>query len=88
MRPYPIKSVIGLLIYTFDFIAMGIFASLPIYMNTTNYAEAAGRIHIYIIIATCVISWLIIIIMMVITLYKQYQKYKINQNTPEVHIYI
>ena len=88
MRPYSMKTILGLLIYTFDFIAMGIFASLPIYMSTTNYAEAAGRIHIYIIVSTCGLAWLIIIIIMGISLYKQYQKYKINQNSPEVHIVI
>ena len=88
MRPYSMKTVIGLLIYTFDFIAMGIFASLPVYMNATSYSEQIGRIHIYIIVATCGISWIIIIIMMLIRLCMHYKKDKTNQKSLEVYIYI
>ena len=84
MKPYSMKTVLGLLIYTFDFIAMIIFASLPMYMNITTYSEQAGRIHIYIIIATCGISWIIIVVIMVLRLCLLYKNYKIAQNTPEV----
>ena len=88
MKPYSMKTVLGLLSYSFDFIAMAIFASLPIYMNITNYSEQAGRIHIYIIVATCGISWIIIIVMLILGWCLQYKNYKIAQDTPEVNIYI
>ena len=76
MKPYKVKSVLGLLIYFFDFIAVLIFSTLPVYLTPTTNAETYGKWHIYIIIATIAISWLIIICINVNTVYKAYKKYK------------
>ena len=52
MQPYSMKSVLGILIYSFDLISLGIFATLPVYLKTTSNTETFGRAHIYVIATT------------------------------------
>ena len=85
MKPYSMKTMLGLLIYFFDFIAFAIFASLPVYLTPTSYSEQLGRIHIYIIVATCGISWIVIIFMSILNLYIQYKAYNTEERKRQVH---
>ena len=73
MRPFPL-GIIGLLIYFFDFILAIIFGTLPLYMVYINHAEGIGRVHIYILIVTIAISWLIIICINIRTIYRKFNK--------------
>ena len=73
MRPFPL-GIIGMLIYFFDFILAAIFGTLPLYMVYVNQREDIGRIHIYILIATIVLSWMIIICLNIRTIYRKFHK--------------
>ena len=93
IRPFPL-GVLGILIYFFDFILMAIFGSLPLYMVFPEKAEQIGRIHIYILIATIVLSWIIIIIMNAKTVYlkikeaKKKKKKRINNSSTMINNYL
>ena len=70
MKPYTFSTVLGKLIYFLDLITVIIFGTLPLYMSEgKNQADLIGRIHIYILIFTIGISWIIIIVMNIKTLY-------------------
>ena len=73
MRPFPI-GVVGMLIYFFDFILVIIFGSLPLYMAFSNYAEDIGRVHIYLLIVTIILSWIIIFCVNIRTIYRKFQR--------------
>ena len=84
MCPYPL-GILGVLIYFFDFILALIFGSLPLYIAYPNKAEQIGRIHIYILIATIAISWIIIIGINIRTIYvkiKEAKAKKEEKNEP------
>ena len=78
MHPYPI-NVLGLLTYFLNFVVAVIFASLPVYLKPRPFNQTLGRIHIYILIATFILSWMIIIGMNIFEIYK---KYKNRKSTP------
>ena len=97
MKPYFIKTVLGLLIYFFDFIIVVIFSTLPLYLKPNADADKIGRFHIYTIIGTFAASWLIIAWMIFLVLYRKFRKAKIiSEETKErsrierdtVYIYI
>ena len=72
MQPYSFKKIIGIMIYSFDFIAVVIFATLPVYLSPNSHAEDIGRFHIYLIVATFVISWITIVAINIINIYQKY----------------
>ena len=73
LRPYE-ANILGLLIYCFDFIVLVIFATLPLYMVYPNKAEIIGKVHIYILIATIALSWIIIISINIRVIYNKFKK--------------
>ena len=72
LLPYS-TGLLGILTYFFDFILVLIFGSLPLYLVYINHAEEIGRIHIYLLVATIAFSWIIIIGVNILTLWKYMQ---------------
>ena len=75
MRPHGI-TLLGIMIYFYDFILLLFFATLPLYMKFVDNAEFIGRIHIYSLIATLILSWIIIIIVNIRIIYLKFRKPK------------
>ena len=72
MRPYSFK-LLGIMIYTFDFILAALFGSLPLYMIYPNQRDSIGRIHIYILIGVFAISWGTIVGLNIRMVWKKYK---------------
>ena len=73
MRPYGC-TLLGIMIYFYDFILVLIVGSLPLYMKFADHADYIGRIHIYILVSTLILSWLVIIGVNIRVLYLKFRK--------------
>ena len=83
LKPYPI-SVLGILTIFFDLVLVVMFASLPLYMIFKDQADQIGRIHIYILIATIALSWVIIASMSVRTIYLKFRSPTLAEKIEEI----
>ena len=83
LKPYPI-SVLGILTIFFDLVLVVIFVSLPLYMIFEDQADQIGRIHIYILIATIALSWVIIACMSVRTIYLKFRRPTLEEKVGQI----
>ena len=72
--------------YFFDLVLAIFFSSLPIYMilDDPSESEFMGRVHIYILIATIALSWMIILGMSIRTIYLKFKKPTMKEQLEEI----
>ena len=77
-------NILGILIYFFDLILVIIFGSLPLYMAYPDYSVTLGRIHVYILIATIALSWIIIVCSNIIAIYHKLKAPTIDEQADQI----
>ena len=82
-RPYSLQTLIGVMVYIFDFVALVIFATLPLYFKPNVNADTIGLVHIYLIVITFALSWLVIITKI---LFQIYQKFYPKKEIPVLNL--